>query len=190
MENKPLIITKSFLKKNSFPLILSFGVFFLTFFGTILVELWKVGFKISPDLLIVDEINISQNATPWNEILIHNFIVLLPVLLGVFNLGLLSFWYIILQGYLLGVTVSILIQEFPISFIFKYTLAHGVFEFLAIGFLGAFAFKPGVLIIDKVILNKRVCMKSSMKQIGLLFFLFLFFLLISAIVEGFITPYL
>lgn len=101
-----MVKVKLFLKSNTIPLTLSFGLFFLTFLGTIVFELWKNGFIINSDPSIINEIDISQKPVPWNEIFIHNFVILTPILLGILNLGLLSFFYLILQGYLLGVSIG------------------------------------------------------------------------------------
>jgi stage II sporulation protein M len=107
------IFVIEFLRDNTAPLLLSTILFLASFFGTIAFQIVGRGNLFSKEKVVTLDINVSQNAINWVEIFMHNFIVLLLVLLGILTFGFISFWYIILQGYLLGITISSLLQEFP-----------------------------------------------------------------------------
>lgn len=179
-----------FLRENAVPLLLSFIIFHVSFFGTIIVQLTMNDLVLTSHSVKTENMNIHENPTAWYDIFTHNFFVLFPAFIGVLSFGFISFWYIVIQGYLLGITISTLLQEFTPLFVLKYTLPHGVFEILAISFLGAFSFKPGTVLIRKLFFHKEIKVKKSLRDLILLFLLYISFLFLSALIEGYVTPYI
>lgn len=178
---------KSFYQDNKGPFYLSAIIFLASFFGSILYM----------DLVYTDDIELgsklnTSNYIPaegivWYDIFFHNFFILIPIFIGVFTLGFVSFWYIFLQGNLLGSSIYFASQELHLTQILKFTLFHGVFEFLAVIIAGTIAFKPIYIIFKHLFLKKGFFKKSDFRDAIILFFLFIIFLVVAALIEGFIT---
>ncbi|WP_025027316.1 stage II sporulation protein M [Caldalkalibacillus mannanilyticus] len=183
--------SKSFVKRNLLPLFVAGFVVLCSFFGTILFQSITNGTESDVYQKVVyedKEVTQVDEEISWADIFIHNFIILFPAILGILSFGFISFWYLILQGYLLGVSIFTVSQHLPLGTVLKYTVPHGIFEILAIIFLGAFAFKPSIVILSHFLFNKPFMNKRDFHDITILFALFVIFLFIAALVEGLITP--
>jgi len=174
-----------FVTQNKGVFLLSFITICVSFLGTIItLHLTGENIQNHPEISVpLEEIN-------WFEIFQHNLIVISPVILGVFTFGFISFWYIVLQSYLLGLTIYYSCQQIPLLIVLKYTVPHGIFELLAMCFAGAFALKPFVVTIKCILFDGPFINKSDLRDMVIILFLFLMFLLIASLVEGLITAQL
>jgi len=176
-------------RRNSGVFLISLLIFSISFFGTI-VALQFVAIDSTPsnfkNPVPLRELGEAQGLN-WISIFQNNFIVLLPVILGVFTLGLISVVYIVFQGFLLGLTVYEYSLQIPPLVIMKYTIPHGVFEILAIVLAGAFSLKPVVVVINHILFKKPFLNKNDLRDMGVLFTLYICFLLGAALIEGLIT---
>lgn len=94
----------SFVRRNIWVFIFSVSLFLISLFGTIIIQvLEEPTVSNSPTLTSGEELEINE--VVWFSIFKHNFFMLTPVLLGVFTLGFISIIYLVLQGYLLGVSI-------------------------------------------------------------------------------------
>lgn len=183
-----LLLITFFAKQNKDVFLLSFALICISFFGTI-ITLYFTGDNIHSNFESPVYLGKSEDIEDiqWFDIFKHNLIVLSPVIIGAFTFGFISFWYIMFQSYLLGLTIYGICQQLPLLIVLKYTLPHGIFELLAMCFAGTFAFKPGVVTIKCILSNKSFINKYDLRDMLVTLFLFVFFLLISSLVEGLIT---
>lgn len=127
-----------------------------------------------------------EGSAVWFTIFSHNFIILLPVLIGVLSLGFLSIIYVSIQGYLLGVTIYSISQTMPISTVITFTIFHGIFEMTAIALVTAFAIKPGEITIDSIRGNRKFIQRQDLIDMAVLLVTYVFFLLTASFIEGLI----
>lgn len=180
----------AFLERNRDVFLLSLLIVLISFFGPMIyLQLTDVreATDMEQEAVVIVSENLDDEELTWQSIFFHNFMILLPACIGVFSFGFVSFWYILLQGYLLSTSIFYLSKEFSFWFVFKYTFFHGVFEILAIILVGAFALKPAVVIFKCIILKKPFFQKRDFKDMSILFVLYVFFLLLAALIEGLIT---
>ncbi|MFD1706976.1 stage II sporulation protein M [Siminovitchia sediminis] len=180
----------SFMKRNRDVFVLSLLTVLASFFGTILyLQLTGAGevAAMVQEASVLDVEEPVEEELTWTSVFQHNFMILLPACIGVLSFGFVSFWYIVLQGCLLGSTIFYLSKDLSAWMVFKYTFLHGVFEILAIALVGAFAMKPAVVTFNCVALKKPFFQKRDFKDMALLFVFYVSFLFIAALIEGLIT---
>ncbi|MEM5029851.1 stage II sporulation protein M [Priestia sp. WB3] len=181
---------KLFIKRNFRVLNLALLVVFISFLGTILF------------LSINNDLNVTTIPLSYLEeggsdsendglavcfsIFSHNFIILLPALIGVFSLGFLSIIYVSLQGYLLGVSIYSISQTMPISTVITFTIFHGIFELIAIALVTAFAIKPGEITFESIRGNRKFIQKQDLIDMVVLFTMYIIFLFTASLIEGLI----
>ncbi|MDG5790186.1 stage II sporulation protein M [Evansella sp. AB-P1] len=179
---------KEMYQNNKGPFYLStFGLFF-SFFGTIIY----MNIFYNASMEIPSGVNTAPNESTyqeivWYEIFIHNFMILIPIIIGIISLGFISFLYICFQGNLLGSSIFFLSKELPVSLIMKYTIFHGIFEMLAVIIVGTLALKPLFVIFGHIFFNKPFFKRKDIKEMIVLFILFILLLLVAALIEGLIT---
>jgi stage II sporulation protein M len=175
-----------FTARNKGVLLLSAGVIYISFLGTI-VALQLASETAQTNIQNYPEASSSFGEINWIDIFLHNLIVLSPVVLGVFTFGFISLWYLVWQNYLLGLAIHHACQQVPLLTVLKYTVPHGIFEFLAMFFVGAFALKPFVVVLRSIRFNEAFINKCDLRDMMIMLFLFLVFLLVAALVEVFVT---
>ncbi|MCQ6277180.1 stage II sporulation protein M [Bacillus sp. V3B] len=170
-------------------LTLALLVVFISFFGTLLFLSLNSDMTLSTSPYpFQEDVSESKNeeSIVWFSIFSHNFIILLPALIGVLSLGFLSILYVSLQGYLLGVTIYSFSQTMPISTLITFTIFHGGFEMIAIALITAFAIKPGDITIQSIRGKRTFIQRTDLKDMAVLIMLYVVFLLIAAVIEGII----
>lgn len=180
----------SFLKRNRDAFFISLLTVLISFFGTIIyLQLTGAGdvAAMGQDTAVIDRGEPVEEELTWKSVFFHNFMILLPACIGVLSFGFISFWYIVLQGYLLGSSIFYLSKDLSAWLVFKYTFFHGVFEILAIVLVGAFAMKPAVVTFKCVVLKKPFFQKRDFKDMALLFVFYVSFLFVAALIEGLVT---
>jgi len=180
-----------FFVRNKGALLLSAAIICISFWGTIIALLF------TGEAEYANIQNYSETATSigeidlgdinWVDIFMHNLIILSPVILGVFTFGFVSLWYMVWQNYLLGHAIYCAVQQAPLLTVLKYTVPHGIFEFLAIWLVGAFALNPFVILVRSIVFNGGFIGKRDFRDMMIMLLLFLVVLLFAAMVEVFIT---
>ncbi|MFS0646411.1 stage II sporulation protein M [Siminovitchia sp. 179-K 8D1 HS] len=180
----------SFLERNRDAFLFSLFTILISFFGTMIyLQLSGAGdvAAMVQDSAAMKEEDFTEEDVTWKSVFIHNFMILLPACIGVFSFGFISFWYIIMQGCLLGASIFYLSKDLSFWLVFKYTFLHGVFEILAIALVGAFALKPAVVTFKCLAFKKRFLQKRDFKDMALMFVLYVSFLFVAALIEGLVT---
>ncbi len=179
----------SFVRRNIWVFIFSVSLFLISLFGTIIIQvLEEPTVSNSPTLTSGEELEINE--VVWFSIFKHNFFMLTPVLLGVFTLGFISIIYLVLQGYLLGVSIYSIAHDLSFLTIIKYTLIHGIFEVVAISLVASFSIKPGYIVINSIFRSKNFINKQDLLDMLCLLILYVVFLFSASIVEGLVEVYL
>ncbi len=181
---------KLFIKRNFRVLNLALLVVFISFLVTILFLSINNDLNVTtiPLSYLEEGGSDSENdgLTVCFSIFSHNFIILLPALIGVFSLGFLSIIYVSLQGYLLGVSIYSISQTMPISTVITFTIFHGIFELIAIALVTAFAIKPGEITIESIRGNRKFIQKQDLIDMVVLFTMYIIFLFTASLIEGLI----
>ncbi len=125
----------------------------------------------------------------YKYIIINNLKVIIFLIVGAFTLGISTFLNLSLNGYILGIIVSI---YFPILGIKRLTLLilpHGIFEIPAIIIAGAAGFKIPYEIIRYLAGKKEQPLtKEDIKEYLTLALISIILIVIAAFVEAYITP--
>ncbi|USY30784.1 MULTISPECIES: stage II sporulation protein M [Bacillus] len=164
-------------------------VVFISFFGTILFLSINNDINVTTIPLSYLEEGVSDSENDGFavfSIFSHNFIILLPALIGVFSLGFLSIIYVSLQGYLLGVSIYSISQTMSISTVITFTIFHGIFEMIAIALVTAFAIKPGEITIESIRGNRKFIQKQDLIDMVVLLIMYIIFLFTASLIEGII----
>ncbi|WP_309415555.1 stage II sporulation protein M [Bacillus pumilus] len=165
-------------------------VVFISFFGTILFLSINNDMNVTTIPLSYLEEGVSDSENDGFavcfSIFSHNFIILLPALIGVFSLGFLSIIYVSLQGYLLGVSIYSISQTMSISTVITFTIFHGIFEMIAIALVTAFAIKPGEITIESIRGNRKFIQKQDLIDMVVLLAMYIIFLFTASVIEGLI----
>ncbi|KIL11081.1 stage II sporulation protein M [Bacillus safensis] len=181
---------KLFIKRNFRVLKLALLVVFISFFGTILFLSINNDINVTTIPLSYLEEGVSDSENDGFavcfSIFSHNFIILLPALIGVFSLGFLSIIYVSLQGYLLGVSIYSISQTMSISTVITFTIFHGIFEMIAIALVTAFAIKPGEITIESIRGNRKFIQKQDLIDMVVLLIMYIIFLFTASLIEGII----
>jgi stage II sporulation protein M len=175
-----------FITRNKGAFLLSAGIICISFLGT-MVALLLASKTAQTNIQNYPGAYSSLGELNWTNIFLHNLVVLSPVVLGVFTFGFVSLWYMIWQSYLLGHAIYYSCQLAPPLTVLKYTVPHGIFEFLAMCFAGTFALKPFIVTSKSILFDEPFISKRDLRDMGILLFLFHVFLLIAAFVEAFVT---
>jgi len=134
-------------------------------------------------------IDFSNPLEVFGIIFLNNTLKSLVSLLTGFFFGIFPFFFIFINGYLIGVVVFVKGSEVGIQTILLALLPHGIFEIPAVILASAYGMKLGSLFYRKVFKRESVDMGDAVK-----FFLRKFLriivpiLLVAAFVETFITP--
>lgn len=181
--------SKSFLERNRDVFIVSLLTILISFFGTILfLHFTAENVQVAEtEMTYIENEEMDEEELTWKTVFVHNFMILLPALIGVFTFGFITFWYMVLQGYLLGTSIYYLAQDLSLWLVFKYTFLHGIFEFIAIALVGTFALKPGIITIKCIVQKKRFIEKRDVKDMFILLMLYCMFLFLAAVIEGLVS---
>lgn len=121
-------------------------------------------------------------------ILTNNTRVFLLLVVGAVTAGLLTFFTLALNGFIVGYVITPIVAEEGIAFVLLGLLPHGVPELLAFFVAGGVAFRTVVGVFEKLRGNRDVIYgREGWRQVGVFLAVAWVILAVAAVIEAYVT---